>query len=83
MAKLIEPAIGYAEDGFAVSEQLGNGFKILNDKLAQFPYSREIFTRDGSPIQPGETLVQKNLAKTLKKVASGGAEAFYTGDVAQ
>ena len=83
LAKLIEPAIGYAEDGFAVSEQLGGGFRTLNDKLAQFPYSREIFTRDGRPIQPGETLVQKNLAQTLKKVADGGAEAFYKGDVAR
>ena len=37
LAKLIEPAIGYAEDGFAVSEQLGNGFKVLNDKLVAVP----------------------------------------------
>ena len=83
LAKLLEPAIGYAEDGFAISEQLAGGFKALNDKLARFPYSREIFTRDGSPLLPGEILVQKNLARTLKAVASGGAEAFYTGDIAR
>ena len=35
------------------------------------------------PIQAGEILVQKNLAKTLKAVASGGAEAFYKGDIAR
>ncbi len=83
LAKLIEPAIGYAEEGFAVSEQSANGFKALNAKLARFPYSRDIFTRDGSPLIAGDILVQKNLAQTLKKVAAGGAEAFYTGDTAR
>ena len=81
LSALLEPAIGYAEDGFAVSEQLAGGFAALNDKLAQFPDSRDIFTRDGAPIQAGETLVQSNLAQTLRTIASGGAEAFYKGDV--
>ena len=81
LSALLEPAIGYAEDGFAVSEQLAGGFAALNDKLAQFPDSRDIFTRDGAPIQAGETLVQTNLAQTLRTIASGGAEAFYKGDV--
>lgn len=81
LSGLLEPAIGYAEDGFAVSEQLAGGFAALNDKLAQFPDSRDIFTRDGAPIQAGETLVQSNLAQTLRTIASGGAEAFYKGDV--
>ncbi len=81
LSKLLEPAIQYAEDGFAVSEQLAGGFDALNRKLAQFPDSRDIFTRDGRPLLTGETLVQKNLARTLKTVARGGAEAFYKGDV--
>lgn len=83
LGKLIEPAIGYAEEGFAVSEQLANGFRVLNDKLARFPYSRDIFTRDGSPLIAGDILVQKNLAGTLRQVADGGAEAFYKGDIAR
>ena len=81
LASLLEPAIGYAQDGFAVSEQLAGGFAALNDKLARFPDSRDIFTRDGKPIQAGETLVQTNLARTLRTVASGGADAFYKGDI--
>ena len=81
LANLIEPAIGYAEFGFAVSEQLAGGFSALNDKLARFPDSRDIFTRDGKPIAAGETLVQTNLARTLKAVARNGADAFYKGDI--
>ncbi len=83
LSNLLEPAIGYAEEGFALSEQLANGFKVLNDKLARFPHSKDIFTRDGSPLIAGDILVQKNLAQTLKAVAAGGADAFYTGDIAR
>ena len=81
LAKLIEPAIGYAENGYAISDQLGGAFSALNRKLAQFPDSREIFTDDGRPLQAGGLLVQKNLARTLRTVAAGGAEAFYKGDI--
>ena len=81
LATLIEPAIDYAENGFAISDQLAGGFDVLNAKLAQFPDSREIFTNDGRPLLPGETLVQSNLARTLKTIAAGGAEAFYKGDI--
>ena len=81
LSKLLEPAIGYAENGYAISEQLAGGFKVLNGKLAQFPDSRDIFTSDGRPLIPGQLLVQRNLAQTLRTVASGGAEAFYRGDI--
>ena len=81
LAQLLGPAIGYAEEGFPISDQLGGGFDVLNAKLAQFPDSRDIFTNDGSPLLTGQLLVQKNLAKTLRTIASGGAEAFYKGDI--
>ena len=81
LSKLLEPAIEYAENGFAISEELARGFEILSPKLARFPESKEIFTHDGRPLLPGETLVQKDLARTLKQIASGGAEAFYKGDI--
>ena len=81
LSKLLEPAIGYAEHGFAISEELARGFEILNPKLARFPESREIFTRDGRPLLPGDTLVQKDIARTLEQIASGGAESFYKGDI--
>ena len=81
LSKLLEPAIEYADQGFAISEELARGFEILNPKLARFPESRDIFTRDGRLFLPGDTLVQKDLAGTLKQVASGGAEAFYKGDI--
>ena len=81
LAKLLEPAIGYAEDGFPISDKLAGGFDVLNAKLAQFPDSRDVFTNDGRPLLPGQVLVQKNLAKTLRTVAKGGAESFYKGDI--
>ena len=81
LSKLLEPAIEYAEHGFAISEELARGFEVLSPKLARFPESRNIFTRDGLPLLPGDTLVQKDLARTLEQLASSGAEAFYKGDI--
>ena len=81
LSSLLEPAIDYADHGFGISEELAKGFEILSSKLARFPESRTIFTHDGRPLLPGETLVQKDLACTLKQIASGGAEAFYKGDI--
>ncbi len=81
-SRLLEPAIGYAEDGFAISEELARGFEILNAKLAQFPDSRDVLTHDGRPMLAGEILVQKNLARTLRRVAANGSEDFYRGDIA-
>ena len=83
LGTLLEPAIGYAAEGFAVSQELARGFEILNSKLAQFPDSRDIFTIDGRPLPPGHVLVQKNLAGTLSRIGSDGSEAFYRGDVAR
>ena len=81
LSKLLEPAIEYAEHGFAISEELAKGFEILSPKLARFPESRDVFTRDGRPFLPGDTLIQKDLAGTLKQIACGGAEAFYKGEI--
>ena len=83
LSSLIEPAIGYAAEGFAVSDELARGFAVLNRKLEQFPDSRDIFTIDGRPLPPGHMLVQKNLAMTLGRIAAEGSRAFYEGEIAR
>jgi gamma-glutamyltranspeptidase/glutathione hydrolase len=83
MAKLLESAIGYAENGHAISARTARGFQMMHDKLSQFPDSVAVFTKDGAPLQENDILVQKNLANTLRRVAEGGADEFYRGDTAK
>jgi gamma-glutamyltranspeptidase / glutathione hydrolase len=48
------------------------------------PETTAIFRRpDGSPLQPGDTIVQHDLAKTFALIAEKGAGVFYTGEIAQ
>ncbi|MCI1243746.1 MAG: gamma-glutamyltransferase [Acetobacter fabarum] len=82
-AVVMAPAIQLARDGFVLGE---GDVQLLNTStaaLAQDPYARKVFLRpDGSPFQPGDRLVQKNLAHSLELIAQNGADAFYKGPIA-
>lgn len=82
LAELFAPAIDLAENGFPVSHVLSR--VIAGDSLlCEFPTSQAIFTKDGRPLQPGEIIHQKDLAKTFKAIVAGGRDAFYQGEIAQ
>ncbi len=79
---VVAPAIRLAQEGFVVTEifvKLAQGRKqlILNN-----PGARQVFTRNGAMYQPGDRLVQQDLARTLKAIAKDPA-SFYTGDIAK
>ena len=80
---LLQPAIGYAEEGYALSPFQADGLQRLFDKLCEFPDTKATFTNNGRPYQEGEVLANKNLANTLRRVAKGGSEEFYKGDTAR
>ncbi|MCA1010515.1 gamma-glutamyltransferase [Halobacillus halophilus] len=80
MEKLLEPSILLAEDGFKVDEHLT---QRLEDNAHRMPVKKlDHFFPGGEPIQPNETLKQKELAKTLRSIQSEGSGAFYSGDIA-
>jgi gamma-glutamyltranspeptidase/glutathione hydrolase len=83
LSKLLEPAIGYAEEGYPISERQARGFESSAERLTHYPDTKRIFTKDGKPYLPGDVLVQTNLAQTLKRVAQGGTEEYYRGDTAR
>jgi gamma-glutamyltranspeptidase/glutathione hydrolase len=81
-AQLFEPAIALAEGGFVVSPRLaaaiaGDGFLTQERARAYF------FNRDGTPLAAGQTLRNPPFAATLRKIARGGAAAFYKGEIAR
>ena len=81
--QVLEPAIRLADKGFPVSERLARSLQRNADRLGRDPESRKIFLRHARPYQPGEVLKQKDLARTLKRIAALGARDFYEGWLAR
>ena len=83
LARAVEPAIGYAREGFAVSEIIAGQWKAEEKTLAQDPAAAATFLPGGRAPVAGEVFKNPNLAKTLEAIARGGRDAFYRGPIAQ
>jgi len=82
--RLVEPAERLARDGIAVSYDMAENLRNYRDRLSRSDTSRSYFFRpDGSPHEPGDRLVQRDLAKSLRLIAKNGADAFYRGAIAK
>ena len=82
LSQVFAPAIDLADNGFPVSHVLSRA--IAGDRLlCEFPTSRAVFTRDGVPLQPGQAMYQKDLARTFRAIVDGGRDAFYQGEIAR
>jgi gamma-glutamyltranspeptidase / glutathione hydrolase len=81
--ELFEPAIRLAENGFPISPRL-HALVAADRYLAQDARARRYFyLPDGKPKPIGALLKNPELAAVLKRVASGGAAAFYRGPIAR
>lgn len=77
---LFERAICYAKTGFPVSPYIA---KLIASSFSEFSdYSKSFYGKNGHPLQEGDLLVQKDLAKTYELIASNGVDPFYRGDIA-
>jgi gamma-glutamyltranspeptidase/glutathione hydrolase len=82
-AKLFDPAIKLAEDGYQVTPLLATRLSQLSRLWPDFPEARAIYWQDGRPKKVGETVKNPALAALLRSVASKGPKAFYAGPNAQ
>ncbi|MGB7891412.1 MAG: gamma-glutamyltransferase [Microcoleus sp.] len=81
-AQVVAPAIALAENGFSVSSRFTTATGRREDVFKKNRAAREVFTRGGILYQPGELLVQRDLARTLRQIAQN-PQSFYTGDIAR
>jgi len=81
--RLVEPAIGLARDGFVVSHELSQSLKEVLPRMRKYPASVAQFTRAGVPYEPGERLLQPDLAASLQRIADHGPDGFYKGRTAE
>lgn len=81
--QVLAPAIKLAEEGFTVSYGLSNSLQGLAERMRKWPSTAKIFFHtDGTPLQPGETLKQPELAASLRRIAEQGRDGFYQGETA-
>ena len=83
MKEVLDPAIRYAREGFPVSELIAYYMQKAVPNLERYPGFRETYMPNGRAPRKGEIFKNPNLAATLEKIAAGGRDAFYKGDVAR
>jgi len=82
-AKLFEPAIKLARDGFPVGPKLAHTI-ATDTAAAQMPdIKRTFYNADGTPYREGEIFKSPAYAATLEAIAKHGARAFYSGAIAR
>ena len=81
-AALIAPAIRYAQDGFVLDQGDVDMLVTATADFRKDAATGAIFLNHGEPFAPGQKLVQKDLAATLKRVSENGVSGFYQGPVA-
>lgn len=81
LAEVLEPAIGYALEGFPLSPDQRNNTAVAGSALS--PEAAAIYTPGGVIPCAGSRFQQKQLAATLRTLAAGGRDAFYKGKIAE
>jgi gamma-glutamyltranspeptidase/glutathione hydrolase len=81
--ELVEPAVRLAEDGFAIDAHLAQSLNGWLRAAKDYDEVQRVFRKpDGWAWQPGDRLVQPDLARTLRVIADCGPDAFYCGPIA-
>jgi gamma-glutamyltranspeptidase/glutathione hydrolase len=81
MKRLIQPAIDLAEKGFVITEREASGLNGIQNQLQRTNTTLPVFFKP-TPWKAGDTLIQKDLANTLKRIRDKGQAGFYEGETA-
>lgn len=82
-ATLLAPAISFAERGFTLEQGDVDLLHTATEDFRKDPASAAVFLKKGGePYAVGDRLVQKDLARTLKRISEKGADGFYKGPTA-
>ncbi|XP_038058647.1 glutathione hydrolase 1 proenzyme-like isoform X1 [Patiria miniata] len=80
---LFQPSIKLAEDGYVVGKALAGAIRVRESVIKGDPSLSEIFVNSatGETLKEGDTLINTKLAATYKKLAEGGEDAYYRGEL--
>lgn len=82
MATLIQPAIDLAEFGFVITVREANSLNNNREDFVKYNFHTPAFVKKDY-WKPGDTLIQKDLANTLKVIRETGRDGFYGGGIAE
>jgi gamma-glutamyltranspeptidase/glutathione hydrolase len=83
MKVLIQPAIDLAEKGYAISAAEARGLNGSKASFIKYNTVTPVFVKKEGSWKAGDTLLQKELAATLKRIRDRGAKGFYEGETAE
>jgi gamma-glutamyltranspeptidase/glutathione hydrolase len=83
MSRILSPAIEYAEKGFPVSDIIAAQWQGTEEELRRTPDAARDFLIDGRAPRHGEIFKMPNLARSLRRIAEQGRDAFYKGEIAR
>ena len=82
-ASLLGPAIDAAAKGHPLTFWAASNHAGAVKKISPYPSSLRVLLKNGKPFDPGDLLIQEDLAQTLRTITKDGAEAFYRGSLAR
>jgi len=83
MTQVLAPAIRYAREGFPVTEVIAYYWQRSVPRLSRYPGFADIFAPGGAAPEKGDVFRNPALADTYQKIAEGGRDVFYKGDMAR
>ena len=83
MSDLLQPAINYGREGFPVSEVIAYEMASNYEGMEDIPGFAETYLPNGRPPMKGEVFKNPDLSNTYEKIAKGGRDAFYKGEIAR
>lgn len=83
MEEVLQPAIDYANNGFPVTELIAYYMELSSRFMTKYPGFEETYMPNGKTPIKGEIFKNPKLGNTLSKIAKGGRDAFYKGDIAK
>ncbi len=81
--RVLAAAIAYAYQGFPVSEVIAEDWERISETMHKQPGFKETYMPRGHAPQTGEIFVNRDLGRTLEKIALGGRDAFYKREIAE
>lgn len=81
--RLFADAIHYGEEGMIVAPRVGTDWAGLTEKLLKDKGAAKHLLKGGLAPKIGEVWKFPAFAQTLKKIADGGSDAFYQGEIAE
>ena len=83
MQDILAPAIKYAREGFPVTELIGYYLTATSKRFKTYPNFAETYMPNNMALTKGSVFKNTYLAATYEKIAKGGKDAFYKGEVAK